>query len=378
MINRYEAELKQLEDAGNLRKLRESCPSDIIDMSSNDYLGLNKNREIYEDFMESFLNKKYRFGSTSSRLLSGNAAEYSELEQLIGNCYGKEASLVYNSGYHANIGVIQAIAGKNDLIIADKLVHASIIDGAKLSKADFIRFRHLDYKHLEIILKRHRNNYRNVIIVSESIFSMDGDIADLGKLIDLKERFDCLLYIDEAHAIGVRGRAGLGCSEEFNHINSIDFIIGTFGKALASIGAFVVCNSVFREFLINHSRSFIYTTALPPVNLAWNVYIFKRLPDFSKKRETLIELSVQFSRLLGLESESHIVPVVIGENRKTTDVSELMRLSGFNVMPIKHPTVAKGKARLRFSLNADHRIEELLPVKQVLYESGIIAADQNI
>ena len=172
------------------------------------------------------------------------------------------------------------MTAKRDLIIADKLVHASIIDGIRLSEAQMLRYRHLDYEHLHSLLVAHREEYDNVFIVTESVFSMDGDTADLQQLCEIKKEFDAFLYVDEAHAVGVRGTNGLGCCEEQACVEDIDFIVGTFGKALASQGAFVICEQLFRDYLINTQRSLIFTTALPPVNVAWTRFVLNRLPDF--------------------------------------------------------------------------------------------------
>lgn len=262
-----------------------------------------------------------------------------------------------NSGYHANIGILPALAGKRDLIVADKLVHASIIDGLRLSEAEMLRFRHLDYEHLREILFNHREEYDNVFIVTESIFSMDGDVADLQELCDLKREYDTFLYVDEAHAVGVRGTNGLGCCEEQGCIDDIDFIVGTFGKAFASYGAFVVCDEMFREFLVNTQRSLIFTTALPPVNVAWTRFILNRMPDFYSYRMKLSGIAEQLRTTLanrGFETrgDSHIVPFLCGSNENSVYMSELFQDNGFFVLPVRYPTVPKNEARIRFSLNA--------------------------
>ena len=265
--------------------------------------------------------------------------------------------MVLNSGYHANIGILPALAGKRDLIVADKLVHASIIDGLRLSEAEMLRFRHLDYEHLREILFNHREEYDNVFIVTESIFSMDGDVADLQELCDLKREYDTFLYVDEAHAVGVRGTNGLGCCEEQGCIDDIDFIVGTFGKAFASYGAFVVCDEMFRDFLVNTQRSLIFTTALPPVNVAWTRFILNRMPDFYSYRMKLSGIAEQLRTTLanrGFETrgDSHIVPFLCGSNENSVYMSELFQDNGFFVLPVRYPTVPKNEARIRFSLNA--------------------------
>ncbi len=363
---RYFDTIENLKKSGNYRVLYKENSDNLLDLCSNDYLGLNRDESLYNDFLNTLSSKKYKFSSCSSRLLSGSFEEHKEIEELIADSYQSEACLLYNSGYHANMGILPAIAGKKDLIVADKLVHASIIDGLRLSEANVIRFKHLDYTHLENILIKNRNDYENVFIVSESIFSMDGDVASIEQLLELKQKYKSYLYIDEAHSVGVRGRTGLGCIEESGLLNKIDFIVGTFGKALASVGAFVVCNRVFKDYLVNHSRTLIFTTALPPINVAWTKYIFEKLPDFHIKRENLKNVSTQFSELLNQKPQSHIIPFIIGENEAAIAESQKLKQHGFNVLPIRYPTVPKGTARLRFSLNADMEIDQLRPLKEIL------------
>ncbi len=364
--NRFRTTLENLKITDNYRFLPEDNSAGLLDLCSNDYLGLNNDKQLYSNFINTLSGNAFKFSSCSSRLLSGNSSEYKKLEELIAGSYQSEACLLYNSGYHANLGIISALAGKSDLILADKLVHASIIDGVKLSPATVTRFRHLDYLHLEKILEKNRNAYENVFIISESIFSMDGDIAGLERLVELKQKFNCLLYIDEAHAVGTRGKNGLGCVEEAQVTKDVDFVVGTFGKALASIGAFVVCSNLFKQYLINHSRTLIYTTAMPPINLAWTKYIFEKLPELNKKRERLKNISTQFSELLNLKPQSHIIPLITGTNKEAVAESLILRQHGFKILPIRYPTVPKGTARLRFSLRADMNINQLMPIKNIL------------
>ncbi len=366
MFQNYSDTIEQLMKEDNLRKLPDPVSEDFINLSSNDYLGINSDSSLRNEFIQHISHKSLRLSAVSSRLLTGNSEEYISLETTIAHAYKKEACLVYNSGYHANIGILPSLAGKNDLIISDKLVHASIIDGIKLSSASHERFNHLNYNHLETILKKNRNHYQQIFIVTESIFSMDGDIADLLQLIELKKKYSCFLYVDEAHAFGVRGQNGLGCAEEYNCIDQIDFIVGTFGKAIASIGAYLVCDNIIKQYLINRSRSFIFTTALPPFNLAWTGFIFDRLSSFQKKRKHLHELSKSFAGLLGQKSESQIIPFIIGNNKSAIDLSLKLRKEGIFVLPIRYPTVPKDTARLRFSLNANLTLEDLNKIPEIL------------
>jgi len=213
-ITRYTTKLQELQAMGNFRILRDAIPVEMLNLSSNDYLSLKTNEELYEEFLDEISINNYHFTAASSRLLAGNSQEYIDLEELLQELYNRESALVFNSGYHANCGILPAIAGANDLIVADKLVHASIIDGLRLGQAKYERFRHLDYEHLERILEENKGACENIFIVTETIFSMDGDIADLPKLVEIKKKYGAFLYVDEAHALGVRGETGLGIAEE--------------------------------------------------------------------------------------------------------------------------------------------------------------------
>jgi 8-amino-7-oxononanoate synthase len=366
LSNQFQNTLDRLHSSGNYRFLHDQPKEGILDLCSNDYLGLNSNTDLYNQFLENYKIHDSTLSASSSRLLSGNSAEYKKLENTISTKYHNRSCLIFNSGYHANTGIMPALAGAKDLILADKLVHASIIDGAKLSNANFKRYAHLNYQHLEDILLKNRRKYNNVFIISESIFSMDGDLADLSLLVEIKKRYNCYLYIDEAHAVGAIGKQGLGCSEKLNLINEIDFIIGTFGKALASVGAYVICNPIFKDYLINHCRTLIYTTALPPVNLAWTNYIFNKLDDLNDLRKELTDLSNHFGKLLNVKANSHIIPFIIGENNKAQKKSELLNSNGYYVLPIRYPTVPAGTARLRFSLRANIKLNQLKPITNLL------------
>ncbi len=369
---RYTRKLDIIKESGNYRILREiehngflihADGKEMLNLSSNDYLGLSSNPRLLDEFRVETDVMALAYSAASSRLLSGNHQYYKMLEDDLADIYDKEAALVFNSGYHANIGILPALAGKHDLIVADKLVHASIIDGLRLSDAQMLRYRHLDYDHLRNLLLHHREEYENVFIVTESIFSMDGDVADLQQLCEIKKEFDAFLYVDEAHAIGVRGTNGLGCCEEQACTEEIDFIVGTFGKAFASIGAFVVCEQMFREYLINTQRSLIFTTALPPVNVAWTRFILNRMPDFYDLRLKLAKVSERLKSVLnekGFETRgnSHIVPMVCGSNENSIEMANLLQENGFFALPVRYPTVPKNEARIRFSLNASIPMED--------------------
>lgn len=258
-----------------------------------------------------------------------------------------------------NVGILPAITDKSTLILADKLVHASLIDGIRLSEARCIRYRHQDYVQLEQLLKKYHGTFSRIIIVTESIFSMDGDVARLDILSDFKRHYPgVMLYVDEAHAVGVRGETGLGVAEEQGCMGDIDFLCGTFGKALASIGAYVVCTKVLHDFLVNRMRTLIFTTALPPINVAWTHFVFERLSDMKLKRERLGMLShclcdALKKRGYPCSSESQIVPVLVGDSHAAVIKAEEMQRKGFYVLPVRPPTVPEGTSRLRISLCAD-------------------------
>ena len=372
MNDYYSEAIKKLANDGRLRTLkplvgRNGCRivhqgQEMLNLTSNDYLGLAGDQTIQQKFYSSMdagnLLDNFGLGAASSRLLTGDSNHAHQLENTIQAAYKQEACLLFNSGYHANIGILPAVLGKNDLILSDKLNHASIVDGMRLCQAQHKRFRHCDYQHLADLLTQHRSTFQRVIIVSESVFSMDGDIADLGALVALKKRFDCLLYLDEAHAIGLYGKTGLGIAEEQDLVADIDFLVGTFGKALASIGAFLLCSATIRNYLINHSRSLIFTTALPPVVLFWNRFIFQEMFLCHEKRLHLRGLADKLrqdlkDKNLTTGGATNIVPVMLGDDARAVALAEAMQERGYLIFPVRPPTVPEGTARFRLSLTAD-------------------------
>jgi len=363
ILKSYQDELEKLSQTGNLRSLKQIDEKQFkLNLSSNDYLGIAK--------MKLTLPDEKGMGSGSSRLLTGNFEAYKLLEDELEKLFGSPA-LFFNSGYHANIGILPALAQKGDLILSDKLNHASIIDGIKLSDADYHRYKHLDYKHLKRLLKKYRTNYNRVFIVSESIFSMDGDVADLNELIKIKNKYDCFLYVDEAHALGTRGEKGLGIAEEQNCLSQIDLLVGTFGKAMNSVGAYLICNPIIKDYLINKMRSLIFTTALPPISIAWNLQILKQSTGMQKERQHLQKLSNQFRNALqnkGIETggDSNIIPIMIGESDNCKIIAEMMQKHGYLVFPIRPPSVPPNTARLRLSLTADMQWDDLKDLPKLI------------
>jgi 8-amino-7-oxononanoate synthase len=344
----------------------------LLNLASNDYLGLATDKALKEEFIqEMVMNDEWmNFGASSSRLLTGNMSLYEEVEELLRASYKVEAALFFNSGYHANMGILPALAEKGDLILSDKLCHASIIDGIRLSQAEHLRFRHSDYEQLQAILEKERHLYKRVFVVVESVYSMDGDTADLALLVELREKYNCLLYVDEAHAVGVLGANGLGLCEQQQMTQKIDIIVGTLGKAYASVGAFAITSQTFKKLLVNKARTLIYTTALPPVNMAWTKFIIKRMPALKPHREHLHELAMYMQKALlakGYEvHKSHIMPVMLGANEVAVQLSEHLQKEGFLVFPIRPPTVPKNTARLRISLTANMKIRDLKKLMQFI------------
>lgn len=372
MYDDYKRILEELKSHSHFRNLKNFEKKDekyiyykgkkLLNLSSNNYLNIADNQAITQEFLDNVGNK-YSFGSASARLLTGTLPVYQELEELLSSLYGKESALLYNSGYHANVGISSALNQKGDVVFSDKLNHASIIDGMRLSDGKFFRFLHNDMHALEKLLERERKNFNNAFIITESVFSMDGDIEDLKKIVELKKKYNCIMIIDEAHAFGVFGENGLGVAEELGIIDDVDLLVGTFGKAIGSMGAFVTGSKTMIDFLINKSRSFIFSTALPPINIAFSKWIIEtQISKTAQKRKNMLNLAKKFG------SQSHIIPVVIGENKDTVDLCEVLFHNGYFTLPIRPPTVPVGTSRLRLSLTADIREEELQTLKEKIDE----------
>lgn len=363
---KYSNRLEALKVEGNYRELPRSAVKGLVNLSSNDYLNLNHDTALHQEFRETAAFEKLKFSAGSTRLLTGNMDQYQLIEHTLADLYHREAALIYNSGYHANMGILPALTDKRDLIVADKEVHASMIDGMRLSQADCMRYRHLDLDHLEKMLNKYRHQYERVFLVTESIFSMDGRKADLNRLVDIKRRFGAHLYLDEAHAFGVVGERGLGMAEAEKCISEVDVIVGTLGKSLASLGAFVVCDQLIKQYLINTSRSLIYTTGLPPVNLAWTHFLLAKLPSLAQRRENLEHVWQHFARAIDIKAESHIIPYILRSNHKVIAFAKYMRQNGGYVLPIRHPTVPLGTERIRFSMHAGLKPATINPLINVI------------
>lgn len=368
MIDFYAEELEKLRSESCFRTIPDirkegkficlnenGCEKKLLNLSSNDYLGIAADEEISKQFTSTY---KGSLGSGSARLLTGSNRVYVELEETLAELFDKDRALVFNSGYHTNVGIFQALLTKKTVVFSDKLNHASIIDGLRLSGGNFFRYKHLDYDNLEQLIQKHGSDYENIIIGSESVFSMDGDIADIKKLVEIKKKYNAVLIIDEAHAFGVFGKKGLGVCEHVGCICDVDLIVATFGKSIGSYGGFAVGNEILINYLINKARPFIFSTALPEICVAFSKFVIETILPFTYAKRLLLLDNAKMLRQKLLSAnirtcgESQIVPVIYGENAKTVEMSEKLASCGYYLLPIRHPTVPKGSARLRLSLNA--------------------------
>lgn len=369
MPHSYEQTLEQLRSSGNFRTIPSPDHSGrmMTDMSSNDYLGLAARSDLQQQFFDNGTNRSIAMTSSAARLLAGAQTQYSLLEERLSELYGGKAALLFNSGYHANTGLIPALASEpRTLIVADKLVHASIIDGIMLSKSPYKRFTHNDFDRLEQIVAKEHDSYDRILVITESIYSMDGDSADLDRLTAIKHLYPkTMLYIDEAHAIGVTGNRGLGLCRSHKDFADIDVIVGTFGKALASAGAFCITAPTLRDYAVNRARSFIFSTALPPINCAWSRFMLDTTLTMDNERRHLHTIysmlfdALEKSSFRTPPEPSHIQPVITGSAGGAIELSHRLSDEGFKVLPIRTPTVPPGTERLRISLSASISTERI-------------------
>lgn len=344
-----------------------------LNFSSNNYLGLAGHPELIKASVAA--TQKYGVGSGASRLITGSMQLHAELEQAIARFKGTEAALVFNSGYHANMGVIPALVGTHDLVCSDELNHASLIDGMKLTRAQVKVYKHGDMGQLVQALGQGKQSKGcSRLIVTDSVFSMDGDLAPLKQIMELAEQYDAWVFVDEAHATGVFGKKGRGLVEHFgipsNHPRLIQ--MGTLGKALGSFGAYVCGSKELIEFLINRARTFIYTTALPPGVLAASIaalalmqkdqslkdQLWKNITHFGSKLQNISDRRGSIHRTQHA-AQSPIFPLIIGDAAKTMEISQKLFASGIWAQGIRPPTVPAGTARLRLTLMATHSQEQL-------------------
>ena len=365
---------KKLETRIKNKSLRQlPLTKDLIDFASNDYLGLSKSEVVFDETHHYLLDKKLKVnGATGSRLLSGNHRLYQETENYIAEFHKSEKALIFNSGYDANVGFFGSLPQKGDLILYDELCHASIRDGIQLSNAKAYKFNHNDFEDLERLIGN--NNNLNIYIVTESVFSMDGDTPNLEELVQLSEKYNCYLVIDEAHALGIFGDKGQGLVEYLDLHDRIFARIMTFGKGLGCHGAAILGSQQLTDYLINFARSFIYTTGLSPHSVATILIAYQYLEKDKKNIQSLRENIIYFNQeknLLGLKqlfvrSKSAIQSAIIPGNQKVKSVAKQLQEKGFDVKAILSPTVPDGQERLRFCLHSYNSKEEISEVLALL------------
>lgn len=353
--------LDERQNSGNLRQL--PGQTGLMDFVSNDYLGLAQCGELAEIIREREREESTKIGSTGSRLLSGNHSYYASAEEKLQSVLDAEAVLIFNSGYHANQALVSSVAEKGDTIIYDLLAHVCLKEGAWLSKADTIAFRHNDLNDLEQKLKQAKGRK---FVVTETVFSMDGDIAPLQEIVDLCEKYDGYLIVDEAHSTGCFGKDGSGLLNDLNLSSRVFARVYTFGKAMGVHGACVAGSKVLIDYLINFARPFIYTTALPPIGLVSIEESFKYLAGHLNLQQQLRnKIDLFRSKFQAAISQTAIQPVIIGSNEGAKTASNKLMTEGFDVRPILSPTVQKGKERLRISLhtfNSEDEIDQLTSI----------------
>lgn len=377
---RIDSELLQLKNGSLFRKMTvfDSAQTAVVTVegkkqhlfSSNSYLDLSSEPRI-KKYAGRILNE-YGAGSGGSRLTTGTTRIHMELEQAIAAFKNREAALVFNTGYMANVGILSALTQKGDIIYSDQLNHASIIDGCRLSKADLVVYRHNDMDDLEEKIKAHPGKHG--IIVSDGVFSMDGDIVNLPRLTELAGRYGLLSMIDEAHATGVIGATGRGTEEYFGMEGSVDVLMGTLSKAVGGEGGFVCGSRSLIEYLVNKARSFIFSTALSPVSMAADLEGLRLIMEQPERVQKLQE-NIRFccaalnARGIDAASETAIIPIIIGGEARAMRVMELLKERGYYISAIRYPTVAKGSARLRLALMSSHTHEDLEGLADALKES---------
>lgn len=359
-------DLKKAKSAGSYREFKQTASFEkyirfesqtLLNLASNDYLGIATSRNLRDEFLDTVKAKDVFFGSGASRLVYNSSEAFYNLENWFESRFQKKA-LIFNSGYSANLGIISALADPKTLFIADKLIHASMIDALQLSRANFKRFAHNNIEALSRLLELHHSEYETIIVLTEAVFSMDGDFADLPAMIALKKKYpNVKLYVDEAHSFFALHELGL--SRALNLDADVDFILVTLSKALGGSGAVFLCNDEIRQILINSARSLIFSTAIPSIDVAWTHFVLSK--DFSARRQILHDL-IRFLEL----SDSQICPFIVGENEDALLLSRKLLQQGFFVPAIRPPTVPLHTARLRISLRGDITPEELASLKEIL------------
>lgn len=335
----------------------------MINLSSNNYLGLANNERVNSAAVAAI--KKYGVGCASARNIIGNNELYNELEQDIASFKREEAALIFQSGYTVNLGLIPLIARENDLIISDELNHASIIDGIRMSKAKKIVYKHMDMEALRDILRDYRLKYNRVLIITDTVFSMDGDIAPLDKIVHIAQEYDAMTYFDDAHGSGVLGKNGRGAIDHYGLTGKVDFTVATISKAISSVGGYVVGSKYMRDWVMRNSRPILFSTSLPPSSLAAAKEMFAILSESDELTKKLWENTRYFSgklKTLGInigKTKTPIIPVIIGDELKTKQFGDELITEGILASPILYPVVPKSEGRVRCIVTAEHTKEEL-------------------
>lgn len=335
----------------------------VINLSSNNYLGFSNHPRLKKAAIAAI--EEFGAGAGAVRPIIGNMRIHDELEELLAEFKREEAVLVFQSGFNCNAGTIQAVTDEGDLILSDELNHASIIDGARLSKAKKARYKHSDMEDLERILKEDRDKYNNVLIITDGVFSMDGDIAKLPEIVEIAEKYNCMTYVDDAHSSGVLGQSGRGTIDHFDLHGRVDFTIGTLSKAIGVVGGYVAGKKASIEWLKNRGRPFLFSTALPPAAIGAIIEAIKMLMESEEYTDKLWDNARYFKEKMSTlgfntgESETPITPIIIGEEAKAIEFSKKLFEAGVFVSPIVFPTVPKGTGRVRCMVTAGHTKEQL-------------------
>jgi 8-amino-7-oxononanoate synthase len=365
--------IEQRKQGNSFRVLPE--PNNLIDFASNDYLGFSKSEAIFQQTHQYLLHHGIiQNGATGSRLLSGNHTLYKELEEHIARFHDTEMALVFNSGYDANLGFFSSVPQRNDFILYDEYSHASIRDGIRISNARAFKFEHNNLDELEALVLKYKSENSDIYIVTESVFSMDGDSPDLERLAIISEQHGCFLVIDEAHALGVFGESGQGLVQDLGVQDKIFARIVTFGKGLGTHGAAILGSKQLKDFLVNFARSFIYTTALPPHSVAGILIAYKNLetqkPAIEKLRNNILHFNQEKQRLglkpVFVRNKSAIQSAIIPGNDKVKAIAGKLQQNGFDVKAILSPTVPENQERLRFCLHSFNSGEEITKVLETL------------
>ncbi len=347
---------------------------DVINLSSNNYLGFANHPRLKEAAKKAI--DTYGVGAGAVRTIVGNMDIHEKLDEVIAKFKHEEAALVFQSGFACNAGVIQAITDEKDLIISDELNHASIIDGVRLSKADRAVFKHSNMEDLERVLIEKRDQYENVLIITDGVFSMDGDIAKLPEIVKLAKKYNALTYVDDAHGSGVLGRSGRGTVDHFNLHGQVDFIIGTLSKAIGVVGGYVCGSKVSKDWLLHRGRPLLFSTAMMPSAAAAIIEAFKMLEETTEYTDKLWDNAKYFKQKLiqkGFDighSETPITPIMIGDEAKTISFSKELLKRGVYVSGIVFPTVARGKGRIRCMVSALHTKEMLDKAVEIIDQTA--------